>query len=398
MCVRNGRAAAPPCTVCSIGVSTSRNPRETRPCAQGRHHGGALADRAAGLVPHDEVDVAPADPQLLAHRLVRDRQRPQRLRGQLPGIGEDRQLAAARRPDLAGHEHVVAEVDVGLPGGEGLLADPVAGEHDLEFGVALAQRREAELAGVAEEDDPAGDADLLAGHRVRLEVGVGGTDGGQRRRPRDGDRVGVDPAVPQAVELRPADPHLLGEFFRLSSSGPRRVLTHGTQSLRGGHGGRPGDDHRPGGARRPAAARARSGPAPARRSSGSCRRRAAPARRWRRRPAPAPNCATSSAAIRATSPSTRPAKPSTSPDCSAATVFLPIACGGHGQLDRAQLGGPGGQRVEADLDAGGQRATEELAVRADGVDVGRRAEVDDDDRPAARRRASGRTARARRAR
>ena len=64
-------------------------------------------------------------------------------------------------------------------------------------------------------------------------------------------------------------------------------------------------------------------------------------------------------------------------------MFLPIACGGHGELDRAQLRGAGGQRVEADLDARGERAAEELPVGADGVDVGGGAEVDDHDRPAA---------------
>ena len=236
MCVRNGRAAAPPCTVCSIGVSTSRKPRAVQAGAQRRHHGRPLAHRAPGLVAHDQVDVATADPQFLAHRLVRHRQRPQRLGGQLPGVGEDRELAAARRPDLAGDEHVVAEVDVGLPGRQGLLADPVAGEHHLQLGVALAQRGEAQLAGVAEEDDPAGDADRLAGHRVRLEVGMRGADGGQRRRPLDRHRVRVDAALAQPVQLGPADPHLLGEFVVRRTG---RFVSHGQRAY-GEAGRRPG--------------------------------------------------------------------------------------------------------------------------------------------------------------
>ena len=54
---------------------------------------------------------------------------------------------------------------------------------------------------------------------------------------------------------------------------------------------------------------------------------------------------------------------------------------GLGQLDLEQPGGPGGQRVERDLDAGRERAAEELAARADDVEVGGRAEVDDDAGP-----------------
>ena len=55
---------------------------------------------------------------------------------------------------------------------------------------------------------------------------------------------------------------------------------------------------------------------------------------------------------------------------------------GRDQLDLAQLRGPGGERLDRDLDAGGERAAEELALRADDVEVGARAEVDDDDGPA----------------
>jgi hypothetical protein len=138
------------------------------PVAQCAHDGGAFGHCPPCLVPDDQVDVATPDPQFLTHRLVRDGQRSQRLGGQLPGIGEHRQLAAPRRPDLASHEHVVPEVDVCLPGGQRVLADPVAGEHDLQLGVTLAERREAQLAGVPGEDHPAGDTDLFPGHGVRL--------------------------------------------------------------------------------------------------------------------------------------------------------------------------------------------------------------------------------------
>ncbi len=202
-----------------------------QPGAQGRHHGGPLADGAAGLVAHDQVHIAAADPQFLAHRLVRHRQRAQRLGGQLPGVGEDRELAAARRPDLAGDQDVVAEVDVGLPGRQGLLADPVAGEHHLQLGVALAQGGEAELAGVAEEDDPAGDADLLAGHGVRLQVGVGGADGGQRGGPLDRHRVGVDARSPAAGRAWRGGPAAARGVRRRRRRG---VLLSRAPSLRGG--------------------------------------------------------------------------------------------------------------------------------------------------------------------
>ena len=90
----------------------------------------------------------------------------------LPGVGQHRQLAALGRDHLAVDEDEVAEVDVGLPGGQRVGADPVEREHHLQFDAVLAQRREAELAGVADEDDPAGDADVVAGLRVRGEVGV----------------------------------------------------------------------------------------------------------------------------------------------------------------------------------------------------------------------------------
>ena len=44
--------------------------------ADGPHHRDALPGHRAGLRPHDQVDVALPDPGLLAHLLVRHRQRP----------------------------------------------------------------------------------------------------------------------------------------------------------------------------------------------------------------------------------------------------------------------------------------------------------------------------------
>ena len=103
MCVTNGRAAAPPCSVCSIGVSTSRKPRASKRLAQRpRRRPARSARHVARLRADDEVDVALADPRLLGlSALVLVRQRPQRLGGERPRVGQHRQLAAPGRDDLA---------------------------------------------------------------------------------------------------------------------------------------------------------------------------------------------------------------------------------------------------------------------------------------------------------
>ena len=88
-------------------------------------------------------------------------QRPQRLGGHRPRRRLHRQLAAAAGDDLAGDPEEVADVDQRLELGERLLADVGEREHRLQLGaVALAQPHEAELAGVAQVDDPADDRDL----------------------------------------------------------------------------------------------------------------------------------------------------------------------------------------------------------------------------------------------
>ena len=66
---------------------------------------------------------------------------------------------------------MVTEVDVRLPVGERLLADLGQAEHHLEPGAGtLLKGGEAELAGVADEDHPAGDPDDVLGLLTRLEV------------------------------------------------------------------------------------------------------------------------------------------------------------------------------------------------------------------------------------
>ena len=128
------------------------------------------------------------------------------------------------------HEHEVAEVDVGLPRRQRVGADPVEGEHRLQFRVPLPQPREAELAGVPDEDHPSGHADLLPGDRVRREIGVRGPHIGERSRARHADRprralrVGHQPVV-----LRPPDPQLLRKFgvvtTRIGVTHPANLLT-----------------------------------------------------------------------------------------------------------------------------------------------------------------------------
>lgn len=90
-------------------------------------------------------------------------------------------FAALGRHDAAVDEDVVTEVDVRLPGRERVLADVRQREHRLQpRAVALLEGGEAELAGVPDEDDPAGDADDVVGLLAGLEVAVRGTDLGQR--------------------------------------------------------------------------------------------------------------------------------------------------------------------------------------------------------------------------
>ena len=159
--VRNGRAAAPPLVSCRIGVSTSTYPRSSR-VLRSDFSTAALVrtiSRASGS--HDHVDVAQPDPGLVGERLVLVGQRAQRLGDHRPRRRLHRQLAAAAGDHLAGDADEVADVDQRLEVGQRLLADLGQRQHRLQLGaVALAQPDEAELAGVAEVDDPAGDRDL----------------------------------------------------------------------------------------------------------------------------------------------------------------------------------------------------------------------------------------------
>ncbi len=150
-------------------------------------HGGvdlrAVEDVLARLVAHDEVEVPAADAGLVRELRVQVRQGQQGLRGDAPLGAHDRQLALAARDDAAGDEDVVAEVDELLPRGERLVAHLGQRDHGLDAGsVARLERGEAELAGVAEVDDAAGDADHVVGLLAGLEVAELGADRGDRGR------------------------------------------------------------------------------------------------------------------------------------------------------------------------------------------------------------------------
>ena len=175
------------------------------------YDGDALAGHRACLWAHDQVDVALADPGFLAHLLVRHRQRPQGLGCHLPGVGQHRQLAASGADDLAAHEDDVAEVHRGLPGVQRFLAHAGEADHGLQLGaIALLQGGETELAGVAGENHPPGDADDLAGGGVGRQVRMSGADFGQGVGARDRNRVGLVTLVEQALTFALPDAELLG--------------------------------------------------------------------------------------------------------------------------------------------------------------------------------------------
>ena len=110
---------------------------------------------------------------------------------------------------------MVADVDELLPVLECFFADGRQGQHRLELGaIPCPQRREAQLAGVALEDHPAGDAHAVPGRDVDPEVGVGVThlrDGVRHGKP---DSVGIAAAGEEAVALVTAHAHLLGQVVR----------------------------------------------------------------------------------------------------------------------------------------------------------------------------------------
>ncbi|SHS97489.1 Uncharacterised protein [Mycobacteroides abscessus subsp. abscessus] len=95
------------------------------------HHRDTLSRDLARLGSHDEIHVALAHSGLFGHLLVSNGQRPEGLRCHLPAIRHHAQLAPARADDLSVHKDDVAEVHIGLPVGERLLADAGEADHHL---------------------------------------------------------------------------------------------------------------------------------------------------------------------------------------------------------------------------------------------------------------------------
>jgi hypothetical protein len=111
------------------------------------------------------------------------------------------------------HEDDVAQVDIGLPALQSQRADTGQADHRLQLGaVALLQGGETQLAGIADEDHPAGDADQVTGRGVDGQVGVLGADLRQGVGAPDGDRVGVAALGQQPSPLVAADPELFGKL------------------------------------------------------------------------------------------------------------------------------------------------------------------------------------------
>ena len=208
--------------------------------ADGAHDGGAGAHHVAGGGPGEQVELTTAHALLLRerHRLAGLvgpglGQGSQRLGGDPPGgdldvvvpgggglgalaqdrLGHDGQLAAARGDDAAVDEEVVAQVDVGLEGrerGVALGGQGLGREHGLQGGAGtVLQGDEAQAAGVAQEDDAAGDTDDVVGLLPGLEVGVALAHGGDGGGDGHGDRVGVPALAAQALALAGADLELL---------------------------------------------------------------------------------------------------------------------------------------------------------------------------------------------
>ena len=173
-------------------------------------------DHVAGLLTHDEVGVALTHPRLLGEVLVQGRHRPQGLRRHLPGRRHDRQLTALAADDPPFDGDVIAEVDQGLPVGEGRLTHFGEAEHDLQPRPGpLLEGREAELARVADVHHPARRADHGIGLLSGLKVPPVPAQVAEAVGPVHPHRVCRVPTGDEPVALVPADPELFWEVVDL---------------------------------------------------------------------------------------------------------------------------------------------------------------------------------------
>ena len=128
---------------------------------------------------------------------------------------------------------MISEVNVGLPRSQGLIAHLSLGKHDLQpltigrFSKPVLQTGEAELAGVANEDDAPADSDLIGGFlaggqdQLAVTIGVFLTDLRQGVVAQQVDRIGLTTISDDPGSLVEANLHLLGDVRRLAGCGVR---------------------------------------------------------------------------------------------------------------------------------------------------------------------------------
>ncbi len=166
-------------------------------CDDGVAHGEA----PARLLVDDEVDVALPVPGVdvgEAPPLVG--QRPEGLGQQLEGLDLHRQLALAGGHDGSLDADPVAEVEVVelLVG----VAEHRPGDEQLHLAVAVAQRREGQLALAPQQHDAPGHPDALVGLGARRELAVRCPQLGERLGAVEPVRVGLDTLRAAGLELR----------------------------------------------------------------------------------------------------------------------------------------------------------------------------------------------------
>ena len=109
MWVANGRAFAPPCTRCRIGRLGLDEPAVVELFAHGPRHRRPELGHPACLRVDDQVYITLPDPRLRVRQpIVLVGKRPKRLGRDGEPVGQDGQLTAPGRDDLAFHADVIA--------------------------------------------------------------------------------------------------------------------------------------------------------------------------------------------------------------------------------------------------------------------------------------------------
>ena len=164
----------------------------------------------------DQVELAVAEAELdVGEARVLVGERAQRLRQRVPGLQPQAELAA---PALEGEPLDADEVaDVGVDEELVLVvAEDVGAGVELDLPGAVAKVDERRLAVAALGDDPAGDEVPRLGLLAVAEPLVRRAHVGDRFAARVAGRIGVEPLLPQALELAAA----LGDQRRLLGRGP----------------------------------------------------------------------------------------------------------------------------------------------------------------------------------